>query len=118
MWKAQPTIGSDENMATERKRLTLDIDAPLQRRLKAVAALKGVSMRQYCQKAIERELSEDEEQAVEEHSLEGMAERLAALRKEIYGDRVLPGNSVDLIREAREMRDAQLDRAIRNKARD
>ena len=118
MWKTQPAIGSDEDMATEKKRLTLDLDAPLQRRLKAVAALRGVSMRQLCQRAIEKELDQDEEQAVEEHSLEEMAEALAALRKEIFGDRELPGNSVELIREAREMRDAQLDRAIGNKARD
>ncbi len=90
------------------KRLTLDLDAPLQRRLKAVAALKGISMREYCQTAIEKELADDEEQAVEEHSLEGRAERLEALRKEIFGDRVLPGNSVDIIREMREERDAQL----------
>ena len=41
-------------MKVEKKRLTLDLDAPVQQRLKAVAALKGVSMRLYCQKAIER----------------------------------------------------------------
>ena len=35
-------------------------------------------------------------------------EGLIALRKEIFGDKVLPGSSVDLIREAREIRDAQL----------
>jgi len=99
--------------SVERKRLTLDLDAPLQRRLKAVAALKGVSMRQYCQTAIEKELEEDEGQTVEEHSLEGVAERLAVRRKEVFGDRVLPGNSVDIIREVREERDAQLDATMK-----
>lgn len=94
--------------SVEKKRLTLDLDAPLQRRLKAVAALKGISMREYCQTAIEKELDDDEGVGVAEHSLEGMAERLAALRKEIFGDRILPGNSVDIIREMREERDAQL----------
>ena len=35
-------------MQVKKKRLTLDLDPPVQRRLKAVAALKGVSMRRYC----------------------------------------------------------------------
>lgn len=105
-------------MENGKKRLSLDVDEAFQQRLKAAAAQRGVSMRQYCQKAIEKELAGDEEQAEEEHSLEGMAESLTALRKEIFGDRVLPGNSVDLIREAREMRAEQLDRAIRSGAHD
>ena len=37
-------------------------------------------------------------------------ERFAELRDEIFGDRTLPGNSADLIREAREIRDAEMDR--------
>ena len=41
-------------MEPKKKRVTLDLDPQLQRRLKAVAALKGISMRQYCQTAIER----------------------------------------------------------------
>ena len=97
---------------TEKKRLTLDLDAPLQRRLKAVAALKGISMREYCQTAIEKELAEDEGAGEAEGvSRFSRAEHFAALRKEIFGDRVLPGNSVDIIREMREERAAQLDRA-------
>ena len=47
-------------MEAKKKRLTLDLDPALQRRLKAVAALKGISMRQYCQTAIDRELVRDE----------------------------------------------------------
>ena len=105
--------------SVEKKRLTLDLDAPLQRRLKAVAALKGVSMRQYCQTAIEKELDEDESgDAAERPSVSGAAERFARMRKEIFGDRVLPGNSVDLIREGREMRDAQIEQTRRPKARE
>ncbi len=42
-------------MEAERKRLTLDIDASIQRRLKVVAALKGVTMWQYCQTAGHRQ---------------------------------------------------------------
>lgn len=47
-------------METKRKRLTLDLDPTFQRRLKAIAALKGVSMRRYCQDAIGQELTKDE----------------------------------------------------------
>ena len=96
--------------SVEKKRLTLDLDAPLQRRLKAVAALKGVSMREYCQTAIERELAEDElAEAPDDWSHLANAEYFARVRKEVLGGRVLPGSSVDLLREAREIRDAQLE---------
>lgn len=47
-------------MGSEKKRLTLDLDPPFQRRLKVRAAMKGVSMRQYCLAAIETELLKDE----------------------------------------------------------
>ena len=47
-------------MEAKKKRLTLDLDPTFQRRLKAFAALKGVSMRGYCQAAIDRELTRDE----------------------------------------------------------
>ena len=105
--------------SVEKKRLTLDLDAPLQRRLKAVAALKGVSMRQYCQAAIERELDEDEATGASEKPLAlSNTERLRQLQKDIFGDRVLPGDSVDIIREMREERDAQLDEALGYKARE
>ena len=96
-------------MQSGKKRLTLDLDAPLQRRLKAVAALKGISMRQYCQSAIEKELEEDEAEGVADESARlSNSEYFAQVRKEVFGDRVLPGNSVDLIREAREIREAEL----------
>ena len=99
-------------METKKKRLTLDLDPTFQRRLKAIAALKGVSMRGYCQAAIDRELTRDE--------ANGMAgllsdkpdhELFAELRQEIFGGKPLPGSSADLIREARESRDAE-DRGV------
>ena len=97
-------------MEIKRKRLTLDLDPAFQRRLKAVAALKGVSMRVYCQTAIDRELTKDEASGV------GVAlpkkpdhELLAELRWEIFKGKPLPGNSADLIREAREIRDAETE---------
>ena len=80
-------------MTVEKKRLTLDLDAPIQRRLKAVAALKGVSMRLYCQTAIERELAKDEADGL----LSGRFSfaKLEASRDEILGDRVFQGDSVE-----------------------
>ncbi len=89
-------------MQAKKKRLTLDLDAPVQRRLKAVAALKGVSMRLYCQAAIEQELAKDEASGL----LSGRFSfaKLEASRNEIVGDREFKGDSVEFIRQARESR--------------
>ena len=95
-------------MEAKKNRLTLGLDPTFQRRLEAIAALKGVSMRGYCEAAIDRELKKDE--------ANGMAgvlsdkpdhELFAELRHEVFGGRPLPGNSADMIREAREIRDAE-----------
>ena len=98
-------------METKRKRLTLDLDPSFQRRLKAIAALKGVSMRRYCQDAIDRELTRDEANGMggllsdkPDHEL------FAELRQEIFGGKPLPGSSADLIQEARQVRDAEAER--------
>ena len=63
---------------------------------KAVAALKGVSMRGYCQAAIDRELTKDEASGIggllsdrPDHEL------FAELRQEIFGGKPLPGSSAD-----------------------
>ena len=97
-------------MDIKRKRLTLDLDPTFQRRLKAIAALKGVSMRRYCQDAIDGELAKDEGNGIggllsdrPDHEL------FAELQTAIFGNRTLPGNSADLIREAREIRDAETE---------
>ena len=47
-------------MKGNKKRFTLDLDPGLQRRLKMMAARKGISMRQYCLTIIEKELDADE----------------------------------------------------------
>lgn len=144
-------------MQAKKKRLTLDMDPAFQRRLKATAALKGVSMRQYCLTAIDGELSKDEVdgegsqstahsgleelmvlredtfdgpgnavspagmwreikyEAIKPHSKDqkrpyrGLVKRFRELRKEVFGDTVLPGNSADLIREAREIRSRHME---------
>ena len=97
-------------MEAKKKRLTLDIDPAFQRRLKVIAALKGVSMRRYCQTAIDRELTKDEADGGP-MLLSGKPdhESFAELRQEIFGGKSLPGNSADLIREARELRDAETE---------
>ena len=92
-------------MESKRKRLTLDLDPPVQRRLKAVAAIKGISMRQYCLTAITRELSTDEAEGLLNLPFGHEAlDRLDTLSKDIFGDKILPGDSVEFIREARESR--------------
>ena len=93
-------------MEVNKKRLTLDLDAALQRRLKAVAALKGVSMRKYCQEAISKELARDEVQGVENLPFGPEAiNRFVALQDEIFGEQKLSGDSADLIQEARASRE-------------
>jgi hypothetical protein len=86
----------------KKKRLTLDLDPPLQRRLEVIAALKGISMRKYCQAAIEKELAKDE--AISTMALpfgDEAVDRLASMQAEVSQGRVLPGDSADFIRQAR-----------------
>ena len=97
-------------MEAKKKRLTLDLDPAFQRRLKVMAAIKGVSMRGYCQTAIDRELTKDEtDGGAVLLSLKPDHESFAELRQEIFGGKPLPGSSVDLIREARKTRDAEIE---------
>lgn len=97
-------------MKAKKKRLTLDLDPAFQRRLKVMAALQGVSMRGYCQAAIDKALSRDEANGLGGPALaKPDHERFAELQQEIFGDKIQPGDSVDLIREAREIRDAEMD---------
>ena len=94
-------------MEPNRKRLTLNLDPITQRRLKAFAAMKGISMRQYCLTAINRELAKDGGTGVPDLPFGREAlDRLDALRSEIFGDQTLPGDSVEFIREARESKSA------------
>lgn len=95
-------------MEAQKIRLTLDLDSAFQHRLKAIAALRGVSLQQYCQTAIHQKLAKDEADAFEQPS-SGMPdhEMFAQLREEIFGGKLLPGSSAALIREAREIRDAE-----------
>ncbi len=89
-------------METKKKRLTLDLDPPVQRRLKVIAALKGISMRRYCQSAIEKELARDERSGTTALPFGKEAlDRLAALQARVFQGRTQSGDSADFIREAR-----------------
>ena len=94
-------------MEAKKKSLTLELAPDVQERLQAAAARKGVSLGHYCRAAIDKELAKDD---VDGQPPPRMSiDDLIARQKRIYGDRVLPGSSVDLIHEAREERDRQLD---------
>ena len=67
-------------------------------------------MRGYCQATIDKELSKDEANGAgappsnkPDHML------FAELQQEIFGDKILPGDSTDLIRKARAIRDAEME---------
>ena len=93
-----------------KKRFTLELEPPVQRRLEAVAARKGVSTRRYCLVAIGKELDRDEANGASGPGFNREAfERLVAHREELFGSQPLPGDSVELLREVREMRDAEIE---------
>lgn len=98
-------------MEAQKVRLTLDLDPAFQRRLKAIAALRGVSLQRYCQTAIHRKLAKDKADAFE-HLSSDMPdhEMFAQFRKEIFGNKPLPGSSADLICEAPAIRDTETKR--------
>ena len=45
-----------------KKRIIIEVEEEFQRRLKATAAMQGVSMKEYCQRAISKELDKDKGQ--------------------------------------------------------
>ena len=97
-------------MQVKKKRLTLDLEPTFQRRLKVIAAIKGVTMRQYCYAAIDRELAQDEANGIGgPASSPSDAERFEELQKKYFGNSVLPGSGAEFIREARDARDARLE---------
>ncbi len=95
-------------MEVNNNRLSLDFDPHLDRRLKTTAALRGVSMLQYCQAAITKELARDEARRVAPLPFGHEAvDRLAALRDATFGGEPLPGDSTEFIREDRKSRSSQ-----------
>ena len=97
-------------MGTKRTRLTLELALDVHERLQAAAARKGVSLGQYCRAAIYDALSKDEaEETAEPQKPHFDIEGLIALQKKNFGDRVLPTDSAEMIREAREERTRHLE---------
>ncbi len=97
-------------MGTKRTRLTLQLALGVHERLQAAAARKGVSVGEYCRAAIYDALSKDEaEETAEPQKPHFDIESLIALRKQTFGDRVLPTDSAEMIREAREERTRHLE---------
>ncbi|MCY4475679.1 MAG: hypothetical protein OXC83_09645 [Chloroflexi bacterium] len=97
-------------MQAKKKRLTLDMDPAFQRRLKATAALKGVSMREYCLSAIDRELDEDQlDEDKDLSSATPASNQYTIVRRGFKGDMVLTGDSVEVLKKAREVRDAEIE---------
>lgn len=97
-------------MNANKKRLTLEVSPEERERLKATAARKGVSMAEYCRDAIEGALARDESgDATDPPKPYFDIESLIALRKETFGDRVLPTDSAEIIREQRELRTRHLE---------
>jgi len=94
-----------------KKRFTLDLDPEVQLRLKVAAALRGVSMRQYCLAALEKELAKEDIATTDTPSFNLEAfEQLGKLRDEIFQGREALSDSVELIREAREIRAKEQER--------
>ena len=96
-------------MGAKKKRLTLLLEPEAQRRLQDAAARQGVSVQDLCRSAIDNALdkfAQDADGAAKPHF---DIEAFIALQKQTFGDRVLPGSSVDLIHEAREERDRQME---------
>ena len=84
----------------ERVQLTIELDDALRRRLEDVAHRKGISLSEYCERVMEQAVAADEPKALTPDEVDAWLERLAKLRKEAFGDRVLP-DSVPMIREMR-----------------
>ena len=95
---------------TDRRKLTLTIAPELDDRLKHAAACKGVPVERYCVDAIESELAQEGETKPEGKPMgKRSTSDVIAWRKRTFGDRVFARNSVDYIREAREIRNVQMD---------
>ena len=98
----------------ENEKITLSVDAATSARLKAAAAHDGVSVGEYCEYAIDRQLSEDDgglrtKRKGRRLTAEDL-DRFHARRKEILGGKKFPGNSADEIRKMREERALHLER--------
>ena len=88
-------------MTTENKtQLTIELDDALRCRLEDVARRKGISLSEYCEWVMEQAVAADEPKALTYEEELAWLENLERLRREIFGDRVLP-DSAPMIRKMR-----------------
>ena len=84
----------------ERVPLTIELDDALRCRLEDVARRKGISLSKYGEQVMEQAVAEDEPKALTYEEELAWLENLERLRKDIFGDRILP-DSVPMIRKMR-----------------
>lgn len=96
-------------METRSKVIAVEVAPETEARLLAAAERKGVSAADYCRAAISDSLEKDGIGVADDTSPKFDIDRFIALRKKTFGDRVLPTDSAEMIREAREERTRQLD---------
>ncbi len=102
-----------ERSGARRTRLTVDVTPELRRRIKIAAAKREASVRDYVVGILEEAVPKE----VEERRAKGtpvtaeLVERLRKTREAVMQGRTFPDDSADLLREAREERDAELDQA-------
>lgn len=108
---------NDERMEQggQRARLTLDITPEMRRRIRLAAAQRDLTIREYVERILDEALPPLRDlEAVEavgrrrEPISREAVERLLQARDRLTGGRTLPGDSTDLLREAREERTAEL----------
>ena len=91
--------------------LTLDLIPEMQQCLEEAATRLGISVEQYCLSILAKELGLAQPEAVAAARRKAAADfldRLELLHAEIFGGQTLPGDSTDLIRKAREIRDEEI----------
>lgn len=99
--------------ASKRPRLTIDISPQMRRRIKAAAALRDMTVREYVaqilEEAVPQEPARESEQTEHLHRLspEGV-QRLFETSERIMRGRVFTDDSTDLLNEARDERMEEL----------
>lgn len=96
--------------ASKRPRLTIDISPQMRRRIKAAAALRDMTVREYVERILEEAVPEApaREEAPRHRITPEAVERLFRTRDRIMRGRVFTDDSTDLLNEAREERMEEL----------
>ena len=94
---------------SDRRTVTVELNSELHERLCQAAEQEGLDVPSFCRNAISRELNKAAEANDEGEGKPFDFDSFFAFRDQLLGDRVFPGDSVDDIREAREIRADQID---------